>query len=273
MLRPPAPAGSSRGRVGLVVLVAVLLVGIGVGWWVTRTPPRPAPRCTAATLSAVPLSVEQADNAATIAAVGVASGMPDHAVTVALATALQESGLRNLPDGDRDSAGLFQQRPSQGWGTYGEVTDAVHASQRFYARLSQVPTWQTLDVADAAQAVQRSAAPGAYAQWEPLARAVATALTGEQPAALACQGVTPQVPGGDVAALAQQELGTSRLSGPQPQTRGWVVASWLVAHATRLGVARVHYDGQAWTPDSGTWMSDGPADGQLSWERATQPAP
>ena len=267
MLDLPAPMRSSRRRIGLIALVAVMVVVIAVGWWVTRTP-RSSPRCTAATLTDVALSVEQADNAATVAAVGVAAGMPDHAVTVALATALQESGLRNLPDGDRDSAGLFQQRPSQGWGTHDEVVDPVHASRAFYARLRQVPGWETLDVADAAQAVQRSAAPAAYAQWEPLARAVAGALTGEQPAALSCHGITPQVPGDDVATLAKQELGTARLSGPQPPTRGWTFASWLVAHAARLGVARVQYAGQVWTIDSGAWVSDGTAGAQLSWERA-----
>ena len=267
MPAPPRPAASARRRVGLIALVVLVLAGV-VTWWVTQALPRAAPRCTAATLTAVPLSVEQADNAATVAAVGIAAGMPDHAVTVALATALQESGLRNLPDGDRDSAGLFQQRPSQGWGTHDQVLDPVHASRAFYARLRQVPTWETLDVADAAQAVQRSAAPAAYAQWEPLARAIAGALTGEQPAALTCQNVVPQAPGGDVATLAQQELGTSRLTGPQPPARGWAIASWLVAHAARLGIGGVHYDGQVWTPASGAWATDGPAGGQLSWERA-----
>lgn len=143
MLSPPAPTGSPRQRVRLVALVAVILAAVAAGWWVTRTLPRAAPRCTAAALANVGLSVDQTDNAATVAAVGLTSEMPHHAVTVALATALQESGLRNLPGGDRDSAGLFQQRPSQGWGTYAEVTDPVQASRAFYARLRQVPTWRT----------------------------------------------------------------------------------------------------------------------------------
>jgi hypothetical protein len=268
MPSPPVPTGSPRRRVKLVGLAAVILAVVAGGWWVTRTLHHTAPRCTAVTLADVALTVEQADNAATVAAVGLASGMPDHAITVALATALQESGLRNLSGGDRDSAGLFQQRPSQGWGTYPEVIDPVHASRAFYARLRQVPTWETLDVAEAAQAVQRSADPAAYAQWEPLARAVAAALTGEQPAALTCQGITSQVPGDDVATLAQHELGTSRLTGPQPPAHGWAIASWLVAHASRLGVSRVHYDGRLWTVDSGAWANDGPPSEQLSWERA-----
>jgi len=125
------------------------------------------------------------DNAATIAGVGLSMGMPDHAVTVALATALQESGLRNLPAGDRDSAGLFQQRPSQGWGTYTQVTDPVHAATAFYDKLRSEPDWPTLSVTQAAQLVQRSATPAAYARWEPVARSLARAFTGEDPAALA----------------------------------------------------------------------------------------
>jgi len=269
MLSPPAPTGLPRRRVRLVALVAVILVVVAAGWWLTRTLPRPAPRCTAAALAGVGLAVDQADNAATIAAVGLTSEMPHHAVTVAIATALQESGLRNLPGGDRDSAGLFQQRPSQGWGTYAEVTDPVQASRAFYARLRQVPAWENLDVARAAQAVQHSADPAAYAQWEPLARAVAAALTGEQPAALSCQGVSVQGPGGDVGALAQHELGTSRVSGPQPTARGWSLATWLVAHAARLGVGQVSFDGRVWTAESGAWTDDGPPTGQLSWQYAS----
>jgi hypothetical protein len=97
---------------------------------------------------------------------------------------------------------------------------------------------------------------------------VDVALTGEQPAALTCQGITAQVPGDDVAALAQHELGTSRLTGPQPPAHGWAIASWLVAHASRLGISRVHYDGRLWTVDSGAWTNNGPPSGQLSWERA-----
>ncbi|MFD2121435.1 hypothetical protein ACFSNO_20395, partial [Streptomyces cirratus] len=92
-----------------------------------------APHCTAGApgeqsgAGTYEMSPEQAGNAATIAAVGVAKGVPDRAVTIALATAMQESGLRNLDHGDRDSLGLFQQRPSQGWGTPQEIRDPVYA--------------------------------------------------------------------------------------------------------------------------------------------------
>ncbi|MDI5968615.1 C40 family peptidase [Streptomyces sp. SL13] len=119
---------------------------------------------------------DQVPNAKTIQATGVAMGVPARGQIVALATALQESGLRNLTYGDRDSLGLFQQRPSQGWGTATEILDPVHASTRFYEALEQVAGWQSLSVTQAAQAVQKSGFPGAYAKWEPLATALQQAI-------------------------------------------------------------------------------------------------
>ncbi|WP_399094169.1 C40 family peptidase [Streptomyces sp. BBFR2] len=119
---------------------------------------------------------EQVPNAKTIQATGVAMGIPARGQIVALATALQESGLRNLSYGDRDSLGLFQQRPSQGWGTASQILDPVHASAKFYAGLKKVSGWESLSVAQAAQAVQRSGFPGAYAKWEPLATALQKAI-------------------------------------------------------------------------------------------------
>ncbi|WP_433888483.1 C40 family peptidase [Streptomyces sp. CA-111067] len=119
---------------------------------------------------------EQVPGARTIVATGLAMGIPTRGQIVALATALQESGLRNLTYGDRDSLGLFQQRPSQGWGTATEILVPVHASTKFYQALEQVSGWQSLSVAQAAQAVQKSGFPDAYAKWEPLATAVQKAL-------------------------------------------------------------------------------------------------
>jgi cell wall-associated NlpC family hydrolase len=121
-------------------------------------------------------SAEQVPNAKTIQATGLAMAIPARGQIVALATALQESGLRNLAYGDRDSLGLFQQRPSQGWGTATEILDPVHASTRFFEALEQVSGWQSLSVAQAAQAVQKSGFPDAYATWEPLATALQKAL-------------------------------------------------------------------------------------------------
>ncbi|MFE9248040.1 hypothetical protein [Streptomyces sp. NPDC007088] len=134
---------------------------------------------------------DQAVNAATISAVGTSRGLPERAVTIALATALQESGLRNIGYGDRDSLGLFQQRPSQGWGTRTQVMDPVYAANQFYARLVKVPRYTSLPLTEAAQRVQRSAFPDAYAKHEPDASLLSAALTGRAAAALTCAGTVP----------------------------------------------------------------------------------
>jgi hypothetical protein len=124
------------------------------------------------------LTAEQANNAALIAAVGLREGFDVGGITVALATAIQESSLRNLDYGDRDSVGLFQQRPSQGWGTVAQIADPYYSTETFYAALMRVNGWESMAVTDAAQAVQRSGFPFAYADHEGEARAWALAFTG-----------------------------------------------------------------------------------------------
>ncbi|MFC9455936.1 C40 family peptidase [Streptomyces sp. NPDC056983] len=119
---------------------------------------------------------EQIPNAKTIQATGVAMKVPTRGQIVALATALQESGLRNLDYGDRDSLGLFQQRPNQGWGTATQVRDPVQASTKFYDELLSVSGWQSMTVTQAAQAVQQSGYPDAYVKWRPLATALQKAI-------------------------------------------------------------------------------------------------
>jgi hypothetical protein len=124
----------------------------------------------------VKLTGEQIANARTIAQVAWDRGLPERAVVIALATAMQESRLRNLDHGDRDSLGLFQQRPSQGWGTAEQVQDPAYAAGQFYDRLVQVPDWQTGRLTDVAQAVQRSGFPEAYQKHEGVAVELADAL-------------------------------------------------------------------------------------------------
>lgn len=131
---------------------------------------------------------EQAVNAATIAAVGTDRAMPERAVAIALATAIQESGLRNLAHGDRDSLGLFQQRPSQGWGTARQVRDPAYAADIFYEHLAKVDDYTELPLTVAAQRVQRSGYPEAYAKHERDAVLLAAALTGTSAATLTCDG-------------------------------------------------------------------------------------
>jgi murein DD-endopeptidase MepM/ murein hydrolase activator NlpD len=129
------------------------------------------------------LTSEQLENARTIIEVGEQRGLPPYAWTVALATAMQESTLRNLNYGDRDSLGLFQQRPSQGWGTPAQVTDPVYAAHKFYEGLGKVPGWQQMSVTVAAQTVQRSAFPLAYAKHERLAAALVRFISDADPGA------------------------------------------------------------------------------------------
>ena len=124
----------------------------------------------------VRLTGEQIGNARTIAQVGYERALPERAVVIALATAMQESRLRNLDYGDRDSLGLFQQRPSQGWGTPEQVRDPVYAAGKFYDHLVRIPDWQTGELTLVADAVQRSAFPFAYAQWSELAGELVTSL-------------------------------------------------------------------------------------------------
>jgi hypothetical protein len=124
----------------------------------------------------VQLTPEQIANARTIAQVGYDRGLPERAVVIALATAMQESGLRNLDYGDRDSLGLFQQRPSQGWGTEAQVQDPVYAAGMFYDGLVRVPGWETRRLTDAAQIVQRSGFPEAYQKHEGMAVELTAAI-------------------------------------------------------------------------------------------------
>ncbi|SMH46441.1 Peptidoglycan-binding (PGRP) domain of peptidoglycan hydrolases-containing protein [Rathayibacter oskolensis] len=146
------------------------IVGSGSG----TTPDPGQPGETFATLSD-----EQLANVRTIIAEGKTAGVPEYGWVVAIATAMQESRLRNLSGGDRDSVGLFQQRPSAGWGAAADLVDPVYASRAFYGAanspttntgLTDIAGWESMSVTEAAQAVQVSAYPDAYAQWETLAR-------------------------------------------------------------------------------------------------------
>ncbi|BCJ51788.1 lipoprotein [Actinoplanes sp. NBRC 14428] len=170
---------------GLVLLLAVIaaagagavsaLFGGGAAYACTATVTTPG------TLPAG-LSAEQAGNATVIIGAGQRMSIPPRGWVIAVATSLQESRLINVGDlgagNDHDSLGLFQQRPSQGWGTPAEVMNPEHAATSFYEHLRAVPRWQSLPLTDAAQAVQRSAYPDAYAKHETRAAAIVAAYTG-----------------------------------------------------------------------------------------------
>jgi murein DD-endopeptidase MepM/ murein hydrolase activator NlpD len=141
-------------------------------------------RCNSGPGASAPLhqwDAEQRSNAAGIVDVGRKMAVPPRGWVIAVATAMQESSLRNLPDlgsgNDHDSIGLFQQRPSQGWGTPAQLADPRYAATQFYTRLVTVPNWLELPLTVAAQDVQHSATPDAYAKWEPDATVLVLTLT------------------------------------------------------------------------------------------------
>jgi hypothetical protein len=255
--------------------VVVLTAGVVVVAVLNRDPVR-TPGCTVTSPGAQAASFtftpEQMNHAATISAVGTKLGLPAHAATVALATALQESKLQNLEGGDRDSVGLFQQRPSQGWGTVEQLRDPVYAATAFYEKLEKLPGWETMPITEAAQAIQRSGVPDAYAQWEPQSRALAASFNGQFPATLTCRNLTLAAPA-DVATSATAELGTAKLSGAHPAVQGWMYASWLVGRAEALGVDKVSFAGQTWTAESGAWAQDAAAGPDLALHQAPAAQP
>ncbi|AGZ46554.1 Morphogenesis protein 1 [Actinoplanes friuliensis DSM 7358] len=127
-----------------------------------------------------PYGPNQIKNAAIIINVGAKMKLPPRAWVIAVATAMQESRLTNLGHlgerNDHDSLGLFQQRPSSGWGTPDEVTDPEYAATKFYEKLKKVKNWDDLPLTRAAQRVQISAYPSAYAKHEPIATQIVNAL-------------------------------------------------------------------------------------------------
>ncbi|EXG80429.1 hypothetical protein [Cryptosporangium arvum] len=224
----------------------------------------------------VRLAPDQLTHAATIVAAAARRDLPERAAAIALATALQESKLRNLDAGDRDSIGLFQQRPSQGWGTPEELSDPRYAAGEFYDHLVRVRGWQKMRLTDAAQAVQRSAHPELYQKWESDATTLAAALLGDEAGAVTCQLRRPPDMSGQPASTAlvaelAADLGkltvnpsvdgdtpilTVAVGGGAKSRLGWQSAHWFVAKAHEFGVRRVAFDGDVWTADSGKWVPD-----------------
>ncbi|MBB2943241.1 murein DD-endopeptidase MepM/ murein hydrolase activator NlpD [Actinoplanes lutulentus] len=151
-------------------VIGAVFGGDGTGCAATVTTPGASPPG---------LTAEQARNAGVIVAEGERMRVPVRGWVIAVATALQESNLINLrTPSDHDSLGLFQQRPSQGWGTPAQIMSPDYAAGKFYERLLVVPGWQSLPLTVAAQKVQRSAYPDAYAKHEPRASVIVAAFTG-----------------------------------------------------------------------------------------------
>jgi hypothetical protein len=294
--RTEAVSRGSRGASGgsggwwkallIMVVIAALLIaaGIFVLSKFTRLNLFNPAGCTAtASGNQLGLALDQTQDASVIAAVGLRLGVPAYGITIAEATAMQESKLENVDYGDRDSLGLFQQRPSQGWGTSTQIMDPVYSSTRFYQALVAVPNWQNMSVAQAAQAVQRSADGELYAEHQADASVLAAVFTGSAGAGLTCTldeaSFPPQTAGADgltaqataYSAAFKNELGTlsmqqiadggSSFSVPVPGSStsvGWSYANWSVAQAESLGVISVTYDGKTWNA----------AQGKAGWQTA-----
>lgn len=265
----------------------MLAVAVTGGVLLLRSSSVAGPECTVPGDPATPdrtpdvdVTAAQLQHASTINAVGLQRGLPERARVIALATAFQESSLRNRPDGDRDSVGLFQQRPSQGWGTPEQIQDPVYASGRFYEALVDVPRWSDRPLTEAAQAVQYSGHPDAYAKWEPQATTLARALGGTAFAALGCRSgakdpapiaaersAVPGLSDADprLTALieaAQSELGglavtgvadagrtatvTAAVTDLDPTTSATALAAWAVAHGTTAHVDSVTTAAHRW---------------------------
>jgi hypothetical protein len=280
-----------------VVVLAVAAVLAGLGIWLLHKLGGISlfntSQCVAtASNESYTYDLEQMQNASTIAAVGVKLGVPDYGIEIAEATARQESKFYNVTGGDRDSLGLFQQRPSEGWGTASQIMDTTYSSTAFYDALLKVSNWQNLSLTVAAQDVQHSAYPDAYAAHEDEAKVLTAVFTGAAGGALTCTldgptfspqatdaaGLTTQ--GRAVVADAQKQWGAasiadvsgsartfalvvpSSLSGTEATKRGWAYANWAVAKAEVLGITQVGYDGKTWSASSN---SD-------SWQAASSPS-
>src|SRR5580765_4677578 len=234
-------------RLVLVLLAAGLVVAgvVGARGLVSNFG---GPRCQATAAGAsVDFDPSQTAYAATIEAIAEKRGLPARAATIAIATAIQESKLRNLKYGDRDSVGLFQQRPSQGWGTAEQILDPVYATNRFYDALVKIDGWEAMEITKIAQRVQKSAYPEAYADHEQEGRLLASALSGHSPGGLGCRlnDATTSSPSGFASALKADRAITASVSGHTatvhaPSERvAWSVGAYAVAKAQLYGITRV----------------------------------
>lgn len=275
-------AHRSWARNLVIPLVMVLLLGaIAGGSYLALErfgSPAHAGTCVARGLGTTHrYTADRAGNAALISAVAVDRGLPPRAASIALATAYQESQLRNLDHGDRDSLGLFQQRPSQDWGTPEQIMDPVYATNAFYDALVRIKGYESGDINDVAQKVQRSGHPEAYRDHETEGRLYASALTGQSGANLVCvldgpdgtaspqrvrEEVGRQFPrlseageitaslakAGSVAPRTPEGAGaTALVVDPHgDEKRGWALANWAVARAADDGIVQVSYRGRVW---------------------------
>ncbi|WP_306786907.1 hypothetical protein [Kocuria sp. cx-455] len=279
----------------IVLICAVIAAALYVGFSLVAGKPTVGdPRCTVVSAQGTTYTFtpEQTFNASIVSAEALARGLDQRASVIALATAQQESELRNIDYGDRDSVGLFQQRPSQGWGTAEEIMDPHYATVAFYNHLEHVD-YHSMPVTQAAQAVQQSGVPDAYAKHEDSSAALTDAFHGAQPTLLNCVldpvDASPSTSEGSASPAARADetvvgltrdygdtLGGVRTEGesavvePNDSESGWAAAHWAVANAERLGITRVSYDGRTWDRGHQTSTRFSPVPG---WESAEELTP
>lgn len=290
----PAHPPRRRRRVILAIFAAVsfvvTLVSVTMVFVVPRLKPPPTQQCVAQVGdNYVPLTREQSENAAIIVAESIRRGLVPRAATIALATAFQESDLRNLDYGDRDSLGLFQQRPSQGWGTAEQIMDPWYSSGRFYEELVKFKGWETGDITTYAQKVQRSGFPEAYRKHEGKARTVASALRGETPASFSClereQQVSTTAPItdllerglGKVATISASD-GVVTITSDNPDIV-WAGVQLAMATTRKASVSSASVGAQTWEHNAkrlASWQGDAdsaPTTGSVTVFGATRPNP
>ena len=266
-------------RRGLTPVVIVVVIALAVAGYFVFKQAKPlllsGSGCQAGTgHKTVLLDPEQASIAATIAGVAHQREMPRRAVVVAFAAALQESKMHNLSYGDRDSVGVFQQRPSEGWGPASRLKDPVYASGRFFEALAGVPDYIHKPVYRAAQAVQHSADGSAYVRYQPEAITLAADFTGRRAHAVWCWSAAADPTRANLTAARRElahafgPMGSHRAATPGDDPSmlvrvprpavGWAVATWLVTHAGSYGIHDVHYAGFHWRLSSGSsgWRPD-----------------
>ncbi len=178
-------------------------------------------------VDAANLGAESRQIAGQIIAIGQQRGVPPRAWQIAIQAGMTESGLRNLPYGDRDSLGIFQMRPSMGWGTPTQLQDIPYQISKFYDVLLTVPGWDTLRPGDAAQRVERSAFPDRYHRWEAMA-AYLVATLGQVADPTGCGTSAPGEAAARAIEAAKRWLGTpyawggGGINGPSPGQGGVV---------------------------------------------------
>lgn len=258
--------GDRARRTGVALVVVILAVGgLVIGGRVLLHAVRSAVHSDGCDFGDYTLDLDQSQVASTVVGVVLQRKLPERAAVLTLGAALQESKLRNIPagQGDRDSVGILQQRPSQGWGSATQIADIHYATGKFLDAVVKVPHWQSDSLATVVQKVQFSADGSAYAQHEAEAQEIADALTGATAAAVSCDFGKPSkvaTPAAvSAAVLADLPVSTPVLSDNAITVpgAGWATSAWLVCNADRLGIGSVSYAGQEWRPSKGWHAQSG----------------